>query len=1686
MKKTLFLILMLVSLTGVLFGEYLLNEGFEGTTFPPAGWTLGPDTDGYNWERWTGGPSGAMAGSMSYDGNTDEALSPNNWLITPSINLGAVGSSTKTLMFDYVGQNSWQGANEKMSVYLSTTGNTTADFLHATNGHALWTHTLTATEVLSNGYVHHEIPLTGYTGNVYIAFRHWDCNDIYTLFLDNIKVFSPLANDLSITSLSANPSPLDLDITPAGSLITGIVSNIGATAATGYTVNLWKLGSTTPLQTWADGANIPAGSTRQVTYTYLPPVGVAVLYMTVDYASDMDTNNNTSANISFEVFHGSDTFVQPLNTYTGINPSTSTAVPAQFYMYYNYSQSIYKASEMGNTPRNINSITYSFINAAPFDTTLPSQPAANMPVRVYVGHTTLDAFTGTNAWIAGLTQVYNGTIGGLTLPANNPSGADLVIPFSSPFSYNGSQNLVVAFFSGNGSGYGRSQGAWFMVKSLTEGSGGISRTLFYSSDDAINPSSPVAGVLYNTVPVVKFGLASGATVELSGRVTTDGTTGIAGVTIARLDNPLISTTSNATGQYSIPVFNTDNVGIYASYPGYELFNSPILDTSTAVAVDATHWTYNFQMTTQTLVVVSGTLKAGWNGETQANVPITFHHPTGIDYPITTSGSGVFAISLPPSANYVMSIAETAVYQAYTANIPVGTVALPLGDVFLIERAFQPIALQAVDTQSGGKIVSWISPTTPTNTHTYIPSNAVSGGGVWINGSTPFSAFMRYSVTDVKAGLAGGNTRKIYRVAFMPSNVSGASTYTITILHSSTNMASPPANDFPTYSSFTLLAQQSIGLYQTVSNIWNYIDLEDLVDLTSITTGQIWVGISVTGNGSIATNRTTPSSYRGDIYYIPGSDAYGVLATSGFGSWMLAAYTVDVPTGGGAPMSAVNVNTSTGNIGSTTDILATIATEDFSFDPLRVVNSAPDITRAFTNYRLYRVPVSAYNNAPATWGTPIYSSNGVTFTDETPAMPNIPWVYALVSVYNQGVETYEATSLPIYSGIQSLSTSDVYVSVLDNTGNTLGLSNVTLVMTNATNQDNQITAYTYDNISESFKFSNVTYGIWNVYVSGPSFQPNNIIINVFSAQVNASISLLSGNLLWSQSFEDINSFPPNGWLNFDVDGDHYLWRVDGTGHVPQEGYQGMYSTFSQSYCSDTAEQICLWPDNWLITPVITLDPATDYTLSFAVKSYGREINEEHLTVYAIWSPLDNVSQLITMLDDNPDYGGQYSQWEYGELDEAYGERLNEHTTRTQNWVPIAIPLESLGDYSADQLANLRFAFRHWHSWDNNFLMLDDIRITATNISHVDVTGTIRGDDLVAPNNALDGARVEWVNSALSTDTGFAVTDAAGHFTIPQANVAGSYLLEISKTGYQTKNTEVTINTTNLPPITLNKLYAISGTVYLGVGNTSPLSGANLSFAPVGGGATITGVSGGNGAYSVNLIATEYNVTINYQSQGQAMEFTEALLVTGADNAVSFHVQALFSITGLISLQSAPLEPISAATVRFTNTNTSGYNPTTFTTTLTGRYTIVAAAGSYDITVSGELQRPGYTSPYVHTISAHSVSGDESFNIAIPATAGDGDNVAPPTITALKSNYPNPFNPTTTIAFDIAKDTHVSIDVYNIKGQKVKTLTSENYRIGRHSVIWNGDDANGRAVGSGVYFYRMTTDENSHVQKMLLMK
>lgn len=113
--------------------------------------------------------------------------------------------------------------------------------------------------------------------------------------------------------------------------------------------------------------------------------------------------------------------------------------------------------------------------------------------------------------------------------------------------------------------------------------------------------------------------------------------------------------------------------------------------------------------------------------------------------------------------------------------------------------------------------------------------------------------------------------------------------------------------------------------------------------------------------------------------------------------------------------------------------------------------------------------------------------------------------------------------------------------------------------------------------------------------------------------------------------------------------------------------------------------------------------------------------------------------------------------------------------------------------------------------------------------------------------------------------------------------------------------------------------------------------------------------------------------------------------------------------------------------------------------------------------------------------------DDFNVFVSSTelsVSQDIEIAP--ADRLHPNYPNPFNTETTISFTIVADGTVKLDIYNILGQKIRTLINDEMPAGVHYVVWDGKNNHNQTVGSGVYFYRLERNDSSQVKKMILLK
>jgi len=234
-----------------------------------------------------------------------------------------------------------------------------------------------------------------------------------------------------------------------------------------------------------------------------------------------------------------------------------------------------------------------------------------------------------------------------------------------------------------------------------------------------------------------------------------------------------------------------------------------------------------------------------------------------------------------------------------------------------------------------------------------------------------------------------------------------------------------------------------------------------------------------------------------------------------------------------------------------------------------------------------------------------------------------------------------------------------------------------------------------------------------------------------------------------------------------------------------------------------------------------------------------------------------------------------------------------------------------------------------------------------------------------------------------------------------------------------------------------------------------------------------------------------------------EYTDSGLVNMT--TYTYRVTAVFA-----NGESTPTSEVSATPTAVFNapaalSATAGDAEVSLSWTPPETHTNLATLTGYKVYRDGSLLPDGtLTNPATLTFTDDSVVNDNTYTYYVVATYTDPvgesqpsetasaspvtelDEVTVPVTTALSGNYPNPFNPETTIRFSMAREDRVVIDIYAVNGQKVRSLLEGVYGVGVHSAVWNGRDDIGRSVGSGVYFYRMTTSGYSSVKKMLLLK
>ncbi len=245
-------------------------------------------------------------------------------------------------------------------------------------------------------------------------------------------------------------------------------------------------------------------------------------------------------------------------------------------------------------------------------------------------------------------------------------------------------------------------------------------------------------------------------------------------------------------------------------------------------------------------------------------------------------------------------------------------------------------------------------------------------------------------------------------------------------------------------------------------------------------------------------------------------------------------------------------------------------------------------------------------------------------------------------------------------------------------------------------------------------------------------------------------------------------------------------------------------------------------------------------------------------------------------------------------------------------------------------------------------------------------------------------------------------------------------------------------------------------------------------------------------TAGIITTNYNLmdgitglTGTIALYNNMMQLTPAAdpgPATSTNNTVAIPTVTTADISANVAAYQARLVRVSNAHFTETGTFASGINYTLND----GTGTIVFRTTFYDADYIGEPIPSGNFNVKVLVNQFNQTPQVTARMLSDFGSVDNDDEINVPVTTSLIGNYPNPFNPSTTISYYTAKAEPVQITIYNQKGQAVKTWDVQSEGKGMHSLSWDGRDDSGQSVSSGVYYYRMNSGKYSSTRKMVLMK
>jgi len=345
-----------------------------------------------------------------------------------------------------------------------------------------------------------------------------------------------------------------------------------------------------------------------------------------------------------------------------------------------------------------------------------------------------------------------------------------------------------------------------------------------------------------------------------------------------------------------------------------------------------------------------------------------------------------------------------------------------------------------------------------------------------------------------------------------------------------------------------------------------------------------------------------------------------------------------------------------------------------------------------------------------------------------------------------------------------------------------------------------------------------------------------------------------------------------------------------------------------------------------------------------------------------------------------------------------------------------------------------------------------------------------------------------------------SDPQGYFRIENLT-AGFYDIRADKDGYETQiieNVEIVHERVNILDFNMIEFAQVVVNVAANCGTTS---GAIITFADENGEHSYFGEIADDGVFIAEIYPGVYTLTVSKQHYIPYVE-TDIDLTSGVVPAISV----------LIIEEQLPPENLSVDSCGLFRWDVPGRMLQTHAENSSKIEIDVSHKDSasqdennlrdlqhYEIYLDGNLEST--TIETQHQFNLQDFVDGESYILGVKAIydGGNSDRVtifwsyvstskdnAVPAVTVLLGNIPNPFNPTTSINYNLAQSGQVSLKIYNTKGQLVRLLVNSTQKPGIFSIIWDGKNENSQYVKSGVYLYRLKTGRYTSTKKMILLK